>query len=78
VKSSKNLPAATKFLVWLTETKAQEIFADANLEYPANPQAKSNPLVDSWGPFSPSKMQLGKSGELQAEAVMLMDRSGYK
>lgn len=78
VKSSKNLPAATKFLVWLSEVKAQEIFAEANLEYPANPRAKSNTLVDSWGPFTPSKTHLGKSGELQAEAVMLMDRSGYK
>jgi len=78
IKYSKKQKEALSFLEWLSSEEAQGFFANANLEYPANPQVPSHPLVASWGAFKPSEMNLAKAGELQQEAVMLMDRAGYK
>ncbi len=70
--------AAVRFLTWLAGKDAQAMFADVNLEYAANPSVPSDPAVASWGEFQQSTMPLTKAGELQAEAVRLMDRAGYR
>jgi iron(III) transport system substrate-binding protein len=70
--------AARKFLEWLTTPDAQSLFAGLNLEYPANPAVKPNPVVEAWGTFKPSPMNVAKAGELQSAAVKLMDRAGYR
>jgi iron(III) transport system substrate-binding protein len=70
--------AARKFLEWLSTAEAQAMFAGLNLEYPANPAVKSDPIVAAWGGFKPSAMNVAKAGELQARAVRLMDRAGYR
>lgn len=70
--------AAQKFLEWLSQPEAQALFAGLNLEYPANPEVKADPAVIAWGEFKPSALNIAKAGELQADAVKLMDRAGYK
>lgn len=70
--------AARKFLEWLTEAEAQAMFAGANLEYPANPNVAPDPLVAAWGTFQPSPLNVAQAGELQAAAVRLMDRAGFR
>ncbi len=75
---AKHKAAAVKFLEWLSGDKAQRLFADANMEYPANPKVKPHPNVSAWGDFKQDTTNLAKAGELQVKAVMLMDRSGYK
>lgn len=77
-KHAKNPEAARKFLEWLSSPKAQNMFADVNLEYPANPAVKPDPTVASWGTFKSNVINVAKAGELQVEAVKLMDRAGYK
>ncbi len=77
-KHAKHHDAAVKFLEWLSSDKAQSLFADANLEFPANPKVVPAPLVASWGPFKQDAINLAEAGKLQAKAVMLMDRAGYK
>ena len=69
---------AQKFLEWLTQAEAQSMFADANLEYPANPNVEPDPLVASWGTFRASSLNVAKAGELQPLAVRLMDRAGFR
>jgi len=49
-----------------------------NMEYPANPDVLPQPLVSSWGDFEPNLINVSQAGELQPEAVKLMDRAGYK
>ncbi len=77
-RHAKNPVAAIKFLEWLSSEKAQNLFADLNLEYPANPKIKPDAAVAAWGKFKQNPLNLALAGELQTAAVMLMDRAGYK
>ncbi len=75
---AKHAAAAIKFLEWLSTPKAQNLFADVNLEYPVNPAVKPDAVVAAWGAFKQNPVNVAKAGELQAAAVKLMDRAGYK
>jgi len=75
---AKHRAAAVKFLEWLSSQKAQNLFADENLEYPVNPKIKPHASVAAWGKFKQDTINVSKAGQLQAQAVMLMDRAGYK
>jgi len=77
-KYAKHEQAAIKLLEWLSSKKAQNLFADVNLEYPANPLVKPDAVVAAWGSFKRNPINVTKAGELQAAAVKLMDRAGYK
>jgi len=75
---AKHPAAAIKLLEFLASDQAQRIFADLNMEYPANPKIGPDAAVAKWGNFEQSHMNLAKAGELQTTAVKLMDRVGYK
>jgi iron(III) transport system substrate-binding protein len=75
---ARNVPAAIKLLEFLSSEKAQNLFADLNMEYPANPKVKTDPAVAAWGSFKQNPINVVTAGELQAEAVKLMDRAGYR
>jgi iron(III) transport system substrate-binding protein len=77
-KHSRNKEEAIRFLEWLSSEKAQNLFADSNMEYPVNPAVKPHPLVNSWGVFRQNMINVEKAGELQKEAIMMMDRAGYR
>lgn len=77
-KYSRNEAGAVKLLEWLSSEKAQNLYADVNLEYPANLKVKADPVVNAWGAFKPNLINVAQAGALQAKAVMLMDRVGYK
>lgn len=76
-KYAKHEKDALALLEWLSSPKAQNLFADVNLEYPVNPAVKADPAVAAWGTFKQNVVNVSKAGELQA-AVRLMDRAGYK
>ena len=67
-----------RLLEWLSSAKAQSIYGSLNKEYPANQNIDSDEIVSSWGSFKKDKMNLSIAGELQADAVKLMQRLGYK
>lgn len=75
---AKDRAGAIKLLEWLSSDKAQNLFADVNLEYPANPRVKPDATVANWGSFKANQINVAKAGELQAAAVKLMDRANYK
>lgn len=77
-KHAKHEQAALKLLEWLSSEQAQNLFADTNLEFPVNPMVKPAPAVAAWGDFKQNPLNVAKAGELQAAAVKLMDRAGYK
>jgi len=77
-RHATNSEAAIRFLEWLSSEKAQNLFADANLEYPVNPRVAPNPEVAAWGTFTPSPFNLIQAGERQGQAIRLMDRAGYR
>jgi iron(III) transport system substrate-binding protein len=77
-KHAKHERAVVKFLEWLSSEQAQNLFADKNLEYPANPKINPAAEVAAWGSFKQDLINVSKAGELQNSAVRLMDRVGYK
>ncbi len=68
---------AVAFLEWLSQPTAQAVFASVDMEFPANPAIDPDPLVAAWGAFEASLVDVVSAGELQADAVRLMDRAGY-
>ncbi len=56
----------------------QNQFAALNMEYPANPAAAVDPIVQGWGTFESSLINVSQAGQLQPVAVKLMDRAGYR
>lgn len=77
-KYAKNAEAARKFIEWLSGEEAQSIFADVNQEYPVNPSVAASDEVATWGTFKPNASNLNYSGELQVQAIQLMDKAGYR
>ena len=77
-KFAKNPAGAQKLIEWLSSDKAQNLFADVNMEYPVNPKVKPDAKVAAWGSFKPNLINVKDAGSLQARAVKLMDRAGYK
>ena len=75
---ARNVSAAVRLLEFLSSEQAQNLFADVNMEYPVNPRVKPDPAVAAWGTFKQNTINVNKAGELQAEAVKLMDRAGYR
>jgi iron(III) transport system substrate-binding protein len=78
VAASRNKEAAVALLEWLSTSTAQQIFADVNLEYPANPAVAVDPSVAAWGGFEQNRINLANAGENQVAAIRLMDREGYR
>ncbi len=75
---AKNRKDAVHLLEWLSSEEAQSLFADANMEYPANPRVKPHPVVAAWGEFKANPVNVAMYGEYQAAAIRLMDRAGYR
>ena len=75
---ARNKANAVKLLEFLASPEAQQMFADSNFEYPANPQAAVNPILARWGKFKQDDINVAAAGELQAAATKLADRAGYK
>jgi iron(III) transport system substrate-binding protein len=77
-KHAKHRDQAIKLIEFLSSTEAQNLYVDVNYEYPANPAVKPSTLIAAWGEFKADTMDVAAAGELQAAAVKLMDRVGYK
>ena len=78
VRHAKNERGAIRLLEWLSSERAQHLYTDRDLEYPANPKINPDALIAGWGPFKPNLINVAKAGELQATATRLMDRAGYR
>jgi iron(III) transport system substrate-binding protein len=77
-KYAKNRQQTIKLIEFLSSPEAQNLYADVNYEYPANPAVKPHPLLASFGTFKADKVDIASAGEFQAAAVKLLDRVGYR
>lgn len=77
-KSAKHKENAKKLMEFLVNEESQEWYASANHEYPVREGVKSTDTLISWGEFKADSLNLSNLGELNAEAVQLMDRAGWK
>ena len=77
-KYSKHPAQAQKFIEWLSGSEAQNLFADLNFEYPANPKITPDARVAKWGKFKQDVVNVSVAGSNQQKAVMLMRRAGFR
>ncbi len=69
---------ATLLLEYLTSADAQSDYANANYEYPVNPSVEPSELLKSWGEFKAQDIDLSLLGQLNSEAVKLLNEAGWK
>ena len=77
-KHAKNPKLAQDFLEWLG-TKGQSVLVDSNHEFPASTEATPEPLItEEFGlDFQRQTLDAKQIGELNPEAVKLMDQAGF-
>lgn len=76
-KSAPNKDNAIKLMEFLSSPEAQNIYATANTEYPANPNVTPTGLVAEWGEVHPDSLSLQVIAENRNAAVKLVDRVDY-
>lgn len=76
--SSKNRDNAIRLIEFLSGDEAQRIFAEANQEYPVKQDVPWSPVLQEWGKFTADDLDLTRLGELNAEAVRIADRVGWR
>lgn len=77
-RSARNRDNAIRLIMFLLNDESQQWYADINGEYPVRPDIPVNPTLESWGNFRMDTLNLGRLGELNPDAVRLMDRAGWK
>jgi iron(III) transport system substrate-binding protein len=78
IATAPNRDNAVKFLEYLTTPDAQAYFAQGNNEFPVVAGVKLDPVLEGWGEIKTDSVNAAKLGENNPEAVMLMDRVGWK
>ncbi|WP_322003169.1 Fe(3+) ABC transporter substrate-binding protein [Marinobacter alexandrii] len=76
-KSAPNRDNAIKLMEFLSSAEAQRIYAEANTEYPANPEVQPSGLVAEWGEINPDQLSLQEIANNRNAAVKLVDRVDY-
>lgn len=77
-RHAPNRKNAIRFLEYLSSDEAQQIFAQANYEYPVKEGVAWAPLLQQWGEFKTDELDLEVLGKQNAEAVRIFDKAGWK
>ncbi len=78
IKHSKNQANAIKLIEYLSGDHAQQWYAEKNGEYPVRDNVKISDNLAAWGNFKADTLSLSELGRLNKDAVMLMDRAGWR
>jgi iron(III) transport system substrate-binding protein len=76
--SANNVEEATALIEFLLRDESQRWYAQTNNEYPVRPDIPVSDLLQSWGEFKADPVDVTELGRLNAQAVMAMDRAGWK
>lgn len=76
--AAKNRENAIKLMEYLVSGQAQQWYAEANQEYPVTAGVAPSATLQAWGEFKSDSVELSQLGRLNADAVRLMDRAGWK
>jgi iron(III) transport system substrate-binding protein len=77
-KHAKNYENAKLLISYMLDSESQEWYAKTNNEYPVIKDAKVSQLLNSWGSIKLDESTLNKLGDLNPNAVKLMDRVGWQ
>ncbi|HUV18295.1 MAG TPA: extracellular solute-binding protein [Ilumatobacteraceae bacterium] len=75
--NAPNPEGALALIEWLA-TDGQQLFADANFEYPADPDVEPNEIVASFGEFTADLAAVRQLGANQPAAVEILSATGYE
>ncbi|OWU84852.1 iron ABC transporter substrate-binding protein [Oceanicola sp. 22II-s10i] len=76
-KSAPNKDNAIKLMEFLVSPEAQEIYAEANHEYPIAPGSEPSELVQGWGTFTPDDVNLMDIAALRPDAIKLIEEVDF-
>ncbi|MGB0224632.1 MAG: Fe(3+) ABC transporter substrate-binding protein, partial [Marinobacterium sp.] len=76
--SSKNRDETVALLEYMVSQEAQEWYAEVNNEYPVVAGVEPSNVLKAFGTAKSDDVALSKLGELNQEALRLMDRAGWK
>jgi len=76
--AAKNRENAVRLMEYLVSAEAQQWYAETNHEYPVREGVSWSPTLEAWGRFKADDLNLSLLGERNADAVMLMDRAGWR
>jgi iron(III) transport system substrate-binding protein len=76
--AARNSENAKKLMEFLAGEEAQLWYAEVNNEYPVREGVAWSDILKSWGEFKADSLNLSRLGELNGDAVRLMDRAGWK
>ena len=77
-KYAKNIESGIALLEYLVKDESQKWYAEVNNEYPVVDGVMMSDTLRGFGKFKADTLNLSKLGEMNAEAVKLMDRAGWK
>ncbi len=78
VKHAPNRDNAIKLLEYMTREDAQTWYAETNHEYPIRDGVEWSDTLKQFGTFKAEDIPLHRVGELNADAVKVMDKAGWK
>lgn len=78
LKPAKHKKEAIQLLEYLVSDKAQQWYAETNHEYSISMDIESSAILKSWGKFKADNLNLSFLGKYNTDAVLLMDRAGWK
>lgn len=77
-RHAPNRENAVKLLEFLVSDHAQQVFADANYEYPVKAGVPAGELLESWGAFTADALPLQALGDHHETAVKVFDEAGWR
>ena len=77
-KYAKNADSAKALIGFMLTDEAQVWYAETNHEYPVKKGIKWSQTLQDMGTFKAQEVSLSKVGEINAEALMLMDSAGWR
>ncbi|MEJ6552520.1 extracellular solute-binding protein [Psychrobacter pacificensis] len=78
VTGSDNPDGTLKLIEWLSSDEAQGLYASSDKEFPVKEGVDESEMLRSWGEFKKDDINVQKFGELQTQAIQMMDKAGYK
>jgi len=69
---------AIKLIEFMASPEVQSWYARVNHEYPVVDGVESSELLKNWGEFKADNINLTELGRLNADALRLMDRAGWR
>lgn len=76
--SADNVAGATRLLEFLTSREAQEVFAQANHEYPIRDDVEPSETVAAFGDFMEDSLPLSELGANSRTATRIFDEVGWE